>query len=578
MSTVSTKQRNLRKAKNGRRAESKVALKKSLPLPAGAVARPVPVSETTRNSKEASEVSARVWLIASFAIIAIAAFIRLYALELKPMHHDEGVNGFFITNLVRQGVYRYDPTNFHGPALYYLTLPSLALFGLNTFAVRFAVALFGVATVWLILKLRRYIGYYGALAAALLVALSPGAVYYSRYFIHETMFVFFTLGIVVAALRFYETGRAKFVALGATSLALLFATKETAFVSVGTIALAWLVARFWANRAERNRGTSGSNIRSRGFKQRGIDQGEFRALMKRIGGKRKALNLVWAALALFVFANILLYSSFFSNWNGVSGAIESFKIWSKTGTSDFHGKPFSTYLGWLVQEETPILLLGLAGSLVALFGSRISRFAIFCGAWGFGIFLAYSLIPYKTPWLMLSFVVPWAIAGGYAVQVLADWTVLGAYARRGAVTVTLLACFVCAYQSVVLNFRQYDNDAYPYVYAHTSREVLALVSEVERIAERAGEKQIGVSIASPEHWPLSWHFRNNPRVGFAGNVSERYDPKDTPLVVGKQSDDRNEDQAEKLRAILGADYAQVGVYTLRPGVRLVLFARQDLVR
>src|SRR2546430_1925562 len=42
------------------------------------------------------------------------------------------------------------------------------------------------------------------LAGAAVLAVSPGMVYNSRYFIHEMLFVFFTLGIVVAALRFYE--------------------------------------------------------------------------------------------------------------------------------------------------------------------------------------------------------------------------------------------------------------------------------------------------------------------------------------------------------------------------------------
>jgi len=46
-----------------------------------------------------------------------------------------------------------------------------------------------------------------ALSAAVLIAISPGAVYLSRYFIHESLFVFFTLGIVVAALKYYDTGR-----------------------------------------------------------------------------------------------------------------------------------------------------------------------------------------------------------------------------------------------------------------------------------------------------------------------------------------------------------------------------------
>ncbi|MBA2645499.1 MAG: TIGR03663 family protein, partial [Pyrinomonadaceae bacterium] len=56
-------------------------------------------------------------------MLLVAAIIRVYALELRPLHHDEGVNGFFLTRLFREGKYEYDPANYHGPTLYYLALP-----------------------------------------------------------------------------------------------------------------------------------------------------------------------------------------------------------------------------------------------------------------------------------------------------------------------------------------------------------------------------------------------------------------------------------------------------------------------
>ena len=45
--------------------------------------------------------------------------LRLYDLNLVPLHHDEGVNGNFLVKLVRDGSYQYDPNNYHGPTLYY---------------------------------------------------------------------------------------------------------------------------------------------------------------------------------------------------------------------------------------------------------------------------------------------------------------------------------------------------------------------------------------------------------------------------------------------------------------------------
>ncbi len=51
----------------------------------------------------------------------------------------------------------------------------------------------GVALVAAHLGARGFLGTGGAAVAALLAALSPAMVFYSRYFIHETPLVFFTL-------------------------------------------------------------------------------------------------------------------------------------------------------------------------------------------------------------------------------------------------------------------------------------------------------------------------------------------------------------------------------------------------
>src|SRR5438105_847030 len=62
------------------------------------------------------------WKIACAAVLLVAALLRMLFLTMKPMHHDEGVNAFFMTSLFREGHYRYDPANYHGPTLYYLAL------------------------------------------------------------------------------------------------------------------------------------------------------------------------------------------------------------------------------------------------------------------------------------------------------------------------------------------------------------------------------------------------------------------------------------------------------------------------
>ena len=505
-----------------------------------------------------AEVSERAWLIASACVLIAAAALRLVALNMKPMHHDEGVNGFFLMNLLRQGVYHYDPSNYHGPTLYFITLPlafvAEKLHFLDSWVLRLVTAAFGVGTVWLVLALRRYVGALGALAGAALVAVSPACVFYSRYFIHEALFVFFALGIVVAALRFYETGEARHLMLASASAAMLFATKETAFISVGTLGLAWLVARLWVYLA--------GGGRSRGRGESGL---------ARFASEGNVAPTVAGALALFAFLWVLFYSSFFTYSKGVVwDSFKAFDIWSKTGMSAFHEKPAHTYVKWLLDEEAPILLLACAGAFVALFERRKNRFAVFVSAWAFGLLAAYSLISYKTPWLVLSFVVPMCVAGGYFVQSLARG------GRTAALLLTGAAVAVCLYQTAVLNFVKYDDDSYPYVYSHTRRGALELVREVGRAGERAGTKEPGVSVVSPEYWPLPWYFRDNTRVGYTSDVASYYDPQTTLVVIGRSSENPSEDQAAKLRETLGAAYVEVGTYSLRPGVDLILFERRDI--
>jgi hypothetical protein len=160
--------------------------------------------------------------------------------------------------------------------------------------------------------------------------------------------------------------------------------------------------------------------------------------------------------------------------------------------------------------------------------------------------------------------------GGWAAR---RWSLLRGrgLAWAGAAPLLALALFVSLWQTYVVNFVEYDNDSYPYVYSQTRREFLDLVGEIKRIGGRAGTKEPGFATASNEYWPLPWYFNDNPRAGYEGRLSSSYDPTVTLAVVGK------EDQLPQLQRVLGENYARVGgLYPLRPGVNLVLYARRDL--
>src|SRR4051812_49314713 len=47
-------------------------------------------------------------------ILGLATFLRFFWLDIKPPHFDEGINGWFVDQMVKNGFYKYDPTNYHG--------------------------------------------------------------------------------------------------------------------------------------------------------------------------------------------------------------------------------------------------------------------------------------------------------------------------------------------------------------------------------------------------------------------------------------------------------------------------------
>ena len=620
MGTASTKSRNPRVA--GRMPTESSVSNKPGPgeLPAAEVAAEL-------------DISRRAWLIASAAILALAAFLRFYDLDLVPLHHDEGVNGNFLVRLVREGHYQYDPRNYHGPTLYYFAalfpwlLRRLAgpnaqnAYGLTTVAIRSVPALFGLATVGLVFTLRRNLGTIATLSAAGLLAISPGAVYLSRYFIHETLFVFFTLGIVVAALRYYENPQPVYLILGAVSAALLFATKETAIISGAVLVIA-LFCTLVYRVIRRSLGIDGvaplaplrgkKKRRSSGASGAGSEQGSF---FERAGGPTNLAVWLAVAFVVFVVVSILFYSSFFKNYpKGVTDALKTFEFWTKTGKTA-HLHPFVTYIWWLMLQESPLLFLGAVGAIVALL-KPVKPFALFSAFWAFGLTTAYSLIDYKTPWLSLNFIVPLALVSGVAIQWLYDeleeWR-MGQHRRVVAILVVLLMStgplpflagafervaratrsedpqslleaiernprwrtLIPGYQTVDLNFINYDNDNryYVYVYAHTRRETHKLLDEIDRIAKRTREGgKLGITIVAPEYWPLPWYLRDYTRVGYHGSIS----PSNEPVIIAGSG------QAEDVAATYGDRYKLIhsgfnakGSFPLRPGVDLLLYARRE---
>lgn len=579
--------------------------------------------ENVRTAERQSPISDFTWLIGCAVVTLVAVFWRFWQLELKPLHHDEGVNSFFLVTLFREGVYKYDPANYHGPDLYYIALAFSKMFGLNTISIRGSVAIFGVLTVVLAFFLKDYLGKIGSLTAGLFIALSPGMVYISRYFIHEILFVFFSFGIVVGVLYFIEKRKAGiwaiatmtllllicflptalnlatiissdnetliwalrlglfaveailvflimrmilawndgapvYLLLATASAVMLFATKETAFITIGTLLLAVVSVWIWRKIHRAMGGETQPND---------LEPVEltWKVFRERLGDSSDILLLVVACICVFAYVGILFFSSFFTYPEGIGRAFEAYAIWTKTGSKDHTQNGTYAYLKWMMKIESPILVLSSVGFLIALVKAK-HRFALFTGFWAFGMLAAYTIIPYKTPWLALSFILPMCLIAGYGIN-----EMIGSRDEGVKIIGIILMIFsvaILGYQTYDLNFQKYDDDSMPYVYAHTRRGFLDLIKEIERYADKSGKgKDASIEVVSPDYWSMPWYMREYPKAVFHGNL---IDATTSEMIVASEA------QTAQLQEKYGTHYKVAGKYPLRPGVELYLLVRNDI--
>ncbi|MBE7500010.1 MAG: hypothetical protein HS113_06805 [Verrucomicrobiales bacterium] len=75
------------------------------------------------------------WLaLGLFGAFVVGLALRLPGLAERPLHTDEAVHAYKFLGLWQQGTYRYDPDEYHGPSLYYLSLPFAWASGARTAA------------------------------------------------------------------------------------------------------------------------------------------------------------------------------------------------------------------------------------------------------------------------------------------------------------------------------------------------------------------------------------------------------------------------------------------------------------
>ena len=392
-------------------------------------------------------------------IIILALLSRLLFLDIRPLHHDEGVNYFFADNILEGRGFKYDPLNYHGPSYFFILFLSFFLLGVNEFSLRLPAALFGIILVLVPLFVinKNYNKY--VLATFLLV--SPSLMFYSRYSIHEMLFVLASFLAIYSLTSLIENKNLDNLPLFAFSLGILVTTKET------TIILLFIMAVICAV--------------------------NYKEIKKINFGDRDRIIL---SVLLFILIYVVLFTSFFTNMPGLKDSVGGYLPWTERGvTEPGHQKSFLYYFWILVQYELPLVLLALVGTIFA-YKNRHNLFVKNMAIWFVLIFLIYSLIGYKTPWLIVNISVPMIMMASIGVKSI--------YNRRIMLAIFRLSVIYLVFFSLYLNFvHTWEKDNY-FAYVHTDSDVLNLVKETN-LNYGPREK---ILIVSDTYWPLPFYFDN----------------------------------------------------------------------
>ena len=170
------------------------------------------------------------WEAAAFLVIALGAMaLRLWELDGRTMHYDESLHVHYAWRLANGEGYSHSPW-MHGPFQVELTAVIFRLFSDTDFTARLLYVLFGTTLVFLPFFFRTHLGTTGAIVVALLLALSPSLLYFSRFGRNEIIMSVWTVALLIMLWRYLHEGRDRYLYMASAVLALMFATKETAYI------------------------------------------------------------------------------------------------------------------------------------------------------------------------------------------------------------------------------------------------------------------------------------------------------------------------------------------------------------
>jgi len=521
---------------------------------------------------------AAIWMGLWVAVVIGACGLRIPQLSQRPLHTDEAVHAQKLGYLLGPEGYAYDPNEYHGPTLNYFSLLLAKIRGQNTYVslddatLRLIPVVFGLILVFLPLLLRRGLGRRAIYLTTVFCAFSPAFVFYSRYYIMEMLLVCFTFSFIVGVWRYLQNPGFFWAIWAGLSAGLMHATKETCVIAWGCMVGAALVVR--------------------------LTQGETDSAKPR----PRFLCAVHMAVACIVALGVsaLFYSSFCKHPSGIIDSFRTYAVYfNRAGREGVHHHPWHYYralLTWIEFLEWPgwnedfvvvFALLGLYWAFARKPNQTTDvKLIRFLAVYTLLMTIIYSVIPYKTPWCLLGFLHGMIVLSGYAGAELVK-AAAGRW-EEGLACGLIIALGVISPlgQAYWLSFQSHTETTNPYVYAHTHRDVLDVVDEVQTLAQIPDEDKpkhtVHVICPGADCWPLPWYLRNFNRreIGYWSQVDFNETPGDIILLI--KPEEVEADLAKLLYEKTKIEERELYVslfnrlIQLRPGVELRAYVRMGL--
>jgi uncharacterized protein (TIGR03663 family) len=353
--------------------------------------------------------------------------------------------------------------------------------------------------------------------AALLLALSPDMVYFSRFLRHDIFMLFFSFLLLVALLYYFEYGQTRYAIIAAIAMACALSCKEEMPVII-LIYASFFSFALWRKKF----------VLPRDWKY---------DIILGAGIVIIIMSLLYSAFGFHI--ETLIGQDFMMNTTGWYKAVEH---WTAMHNQQRLGGPWFYYIPLYLLYELPIFILALIGTVQfivkdfdpSLFFRRFKNwltyrgselptaelaslslyqlkaqkpafsksdtFFGFCIYWMIAVMAFYAFVGEKVPWLIIPQLLPMCFVAVYKL----NWQKM-VFAIAGCLFLVLMTWHVAFIPADI-------NE--PIVQVQNSedlRDVMQLIDASDHVV-----------VASKNYWPLPWYYRGDRwnKIKFYADVTD----------------------------------------------------------